>query len=1174
MSEPPAAVVRSQPAFVGRRAQLQWLQTRLTEARAGHPQLVFLSAEAGVGKTRLVKELGAAARTLGEPVVYSRCYEDLTVPYLPLIEALQGQAAAGTAAVRRLLARVTTPSRSARSSSPQQSDEDKLRLFLAVSRNAIRLAQRASALLVLDDLHWADRATLELLAHVAFAAADAAQHQPVRLMIIGTYRPVRAGEYLAGVVARLQREEICRQLDLPPLDELEVSELIRHLGVSNPAHQLVTTINEATRGNPLFIEEVVHDLIKRGALQERGGHLVTTVAATDLHLPEEVTAAIAAKIAGLPEECRRVLTLAAFLGERLSLPVLRAVSGIDDAALMELLEEAERQRVAVSDGSSLQFAHPLVRHVLYSGTNPLRRRHIHGAIARTLESLYGSTAAAHIPEIAHHWIAAGPAGDPEKVLHFARRAGDQAVTVFAWDEAARCYEAALAMIDAGAAATTDERADLHRHAGLAHYRNMDVGLAVDQYERAILAYRAASNLRGLAQVLVERTRAHVTLASVPYGAMVDVQELEAVLHALGEDEPAWRGQICAILAQVYWTAQKPEQAAAIARQALAIGNQIGDHHLSAEASHALALAQIQSLEVREALDSWQRCRAHARAAKDLWLQGWPLPRLPLTLTLLGRFDEAEALAREAHATSAKTHDWAAHSVASAALVSLAAARGDFEAAERHAHEALRMLRRSHYPWSGVIVLPALACARCLRGRWAEAEDALATLVEPGQVFEEVGAPTQLMVWVYRQLLRAHSGARDDVRAQLGLPRPAPQRERPDTLALFAYAALVEIGDLVGDPGGTPLAYEVLSQATERGVLFSAGWGAWVFLIARILGVAATLNHWWDKAEGHFQSAIDVATDCGARPELARSYLDWARMLVARDAPGDATRAIEALQQAVSIGAELDMQPCLQRALALADQLHAPIAPPRLATQVHADGLTDQEVEVLRHVARGRSDQDIAAQCALSAETVARQVDSILRKTGAADRDAAIAYAAAQGLVPRARPSLGDTGEPRVILFTDMEGSTALIQRLGDTAARTVARTHNSIIRACLRAAQGVELHHTGDGVMASFPSATAAVECAVAIQKNLARHNLEHADNPIRVRIGINAGEPLADEDRLFGAAVNAAARICARADPGQILVSEVIRQLAAGKTLHFADRGRARLKGFTERFRLYEVQW
>jgi len=171
------------------------------------------------------------------------------------------------------------------------------------------------------------------------------------------------------------------------------------------------------------------------------------------------------------------------------------------------------------------------------------------------------------------------------------------------------------------------------------------------------------------------------------------------------------------------------------------------------------------------------------------------------------------------------------------------------------------------------------------------------------------------------------------------------------------------------------------------------------------------------------------------------------------------------------------------------------------------------------------------------------------------------------------PAAADAGSGLLtILFTDLVGSTALTQRLGDAAAQELLRAHNTIIRDRLREHGGTELKNTGDGFMASFPSARRALECAIAIQKALAGYNDGRKEQAILVRIGLNAGEPVAEEADLFGTAVQAAARIAARARPEQILVSDVVRQLAAGKPFRFTSLGRFSLKGFRERQRLFEV--
>jgi class 3 adenylate cyclase len=163
---------------------------------------------------------------------------------------------------------------------------------------------------------------------------------------------------------------------------------------------------------------------------------------------------------------------------------------------------------------------------------------------------------------------------------------------------------------------------------------------------------------------------------------------------------------------------------------------------------------------------------------------------------------------------------------------------------------------------------------------------------------------------------------------------------------------------------------------------------------------------------------------------------------------------------------------------------------------------------------------------------------------------------------------GAYGAPVTLLFTDIEGSTHITEHLGDAKAQELLRNHNAIVRDALRTHGGSEIKHTGDGIMASFASASKALESAIAIQRALARRNQEHPDTPIHVRIGLNAGEPVAEEHDLFGTAVQLARRICDRAEPGQV------RELVAGKGFLFSDRGETALRGFEDPMRLYDVGW
>jgi predicted ATPase len=322
------SLMQPAPAFVGRREELAGLESCLQGAVAGHPRIVLIPGEAGIGKTRLLHEVRSIALRRGLQVCYGRCYEDLALPYLPFVEILRPhleqlpadmQQALGADAeiLVQLLYRAGRPLSTAELSTSAQTEQDKLQLFLAASHIIISLAQSRPMLFVMDDLHWADPPSLDLFGHLGFTVADTAMRESVPLLLLGTYRPLEPEARLARLIARFQREAICQTLVLPGLNESETQALVQGLGLVRPSHQLIATISEATQGNPLFIQEVFHHLVQQDALQERGGYVVTTASASDLQLPEHVTGAIATRIQGLSAGCRQLLTLASWPGRAL-----------------------------------------------------------------------------------------------------------------------------------------------------------------------------------------------------------------------------------------------------------------------------------------------------------------------------------------------------------------------------------------------------------------------------------------------------------------------------------------------------------------------------------------------------------------------------------------------------------------------------------------------------------------------------------------------------------------------------------------------------------------------------------------------------------------------------------------------------------------------------------------
>jgi class 3 adenylate cyclase len=293
------------------------------------------------------------------------------------------------------------------------------------------------------------------------------------------------------------------------------------------------------------------------------------------------------------------------------------------------------------------------------------------------------------------------------------------------------------------------------------------------------------------------------------------------------------------------------------------------------------------------------------------------------------------------------------------------------------------------------------------------------------------------------------------------------------------------------------------------------------LTDRVLGMLAACMGDWQKAEAHFADAQGHGERLGARPELGRTYYWWADMHQRRGQPGDPQKAMQLLDKALAIFQDLGMKVWVEKALA----------------------------------------RKLDLQVSTESPPVAKTSLDLMLPLTSRDQQQALTQASPEGTV--------------TILFTDIEGSTALAQRLGDKAYHALLAEHNRILREQVARHGGHEVKCMGDGFMVAFASAARALSCAVDIQKAFAAYNREHAEEAIAVRIGLNTGESIEEARDYFGTAVTLAARIANRAQGGQILVSEVARTVGGSLAeVEFRDAGRKQLKGIKGRQRVYEVVW
>jgi DNA-binding CsgD family transcriptional regulator len=984
--------------FVGRREETGWLEEQLQSVLSGSPRLALVCGEAGMGKSRLLADF--QPRLSGQAtVVKGHCYEHESPAYLPFAQIL-GASLEAHPDVRKSLdpedaASVNSlvgTSSPAAGPSATQPETDRLRLFLASARVIAECARRRPLIVIIEDLHWMDGPSLDLLTHVLAAAGDAAGVSPLPLGFFVTYRTGDGPSRATAAVARWEREQICRRLDLSGLGEMDISSLIQGMGMPRPSHQLVSMLLECTQGNPLFVQESVRFLDRRGALAEQGGYLVSTLSSAEIQLPGELTDTIRARIEALDTSCRNVLTLAALLGQEFSARDLHAVSELPEDEVWTALEDCAAGGLLLTSGEDFQFAHPLLRHAAYNALIGPRRQRMHLQIATALEGRYADSIEEHIGDIARHLASAGSQADPNKTIDYTKRAGDQALALFAWGEAAHFFESALTASERLGEKSQRDIAELHYLAGFAYYRDLDIGPCLPHMQAAIDGFRASGDNRGLVNALSLNVRIGITQASIPYGEQLDLSEAEAFLESLNEERDAHhRGELLAIMSQAYWTARETDKAREAATSALEIGERLGEPRLCVQARSSLALAALHSLSVKEAVEHWSRGLENAREADDVWAQGWPLARLPMAYFWSGRLAEADALLAEGTDVMRRCHDWSGYSLAAGTQTCLAVVRGRVAEAESAAREAMLSIQRSRYPWAGPLTLPALAGMRALRGEWAEAEDALELLIEPRQVFEDPGSAVKVAVRLWQALIAAYQGRMPEGGdIERAATRMSSQR-LTDAAALASFATIIEISALAGLSGFTDPVADALRNAYTKGFIYTTGW---VSCIPRILGVAEMLADRHEAAENYFQEAITSTGRSGARFETARACLDYASLQAKRDPAA----ANDLLGRAQSVFHDVGAVTLLTQATKVAAVLDSPAPALPGAAERYPDHLSEREVEVVRLIAAGNTNQQIADALVLSPKTVARHASNIFDKTGVENRAAATRYAYEHGLI--------------------------------------------------------------------------------------------------------------------------------------------------------------------------------
>jgi len=977
--------------FVGRESELAALTADLDTALDGRGGVVLLGGEAGIGKTRLVEELAAAAAGRGALVLWGRCWEGEGAPaFWPWVQvvrayvqasdpaALREDMGAGASDIAQLVPAVRDRLPDLPAPPASEPEAARFRLFDSMAGFLTAAAGRRPLVVVLDDLHGADAPSLALLRFVG------REVEPAGPLVVGIYRDdeVDRTHPLLAALADLTRGQRRRRLLLRGLDQRDVASFVTLEAGMEPPPEVVAAVHQQTDGNPFFVTEIVRLLAGQGRLHAAAGGAGVLAAG----LPEGVRDVVAARLARLSQPCQCVLEVAAVVGRDFELRVLQPATGLPADRLLALLEEAESARVVGAVPEALgrwRFAHALVREVLYEGLPAARRVALHGRAGEALEAVHAGDPGPHLAELAHHYVAAAPDGQVARAVRVAAQAGRRALDLLAWEEAGTLFERGLAALELDERPDQRQRCELLLGIGEARMAAGDVPAARAAYQRAAGLARAIGAPEALA-------RAGLGLGLVVPGGAVDPVEVELLEEArealAGADSPLL-ARVLARLARALTFSAQAGRRLALSAEAVALARRLGDdatlaavlfdRHMAVWGADPPATSEERLAMATEVVALAERLGDRAMALRGRGLRGVDL----LEMGDLAGFD-ADLAAAERTARELRQLDYTWQ--LPLARAARAAMTGDFDDAEELAARALATGRRAGDGAVEIFHAGVVVSLNLMRGRIGEELE-----VARGAAARFPAMP------VFRATLAAalaSAGHFDEARLEVhqlvahdmaALPRNPGWRA---SLAVLAVAC-----HYIRQKEASARIHELLLPYASR-TIASGRFGSFHFgPVSFHLGLLALTLGRAEEAAGRFAHAAQLAERMRSRPMVALSREGQARALIILGRPDDRRQAVTLLDAATATARQIGIHGLVERA----QMLRAVALRP--APSAWPAGLSGREVEVLRLIAEGRSNRAIAEALFISPNTVLHHVSSIFAKTGVANRAEAAAYAIRRGL---------------------------------------------------------------------------------------------------------------------------------------------------------------------------------
>jgi tetratricopeptide (TPR) repeat protein len=903
--------------FVGREPELKQLQSAFDGAISGQGALMMVTGEPGIGKTALCEQLSTYVTLRGGRTLVGHCYEagSLSLPYLAFVEALRSyvlsrdpkdlreELGSGAADVARIISEIRE--RLKIKLRPQKDpEEERYRLLQGVSEFLSNAANVQPMLVVLEDLHDADKGTLEMLTHVSRNLAGA------RLLLVGTYRDVEVDRShpLSAALAELRRVSTYGRVLLHGLNADEVRRMMETICGHAVPWSLAEAVHRQTEGNPLFVQEVIRYLAEEGLIARKEGQWRPTKdTPLEMNIPEGLRDVIGKRLSLLTPECNQLLSVASIIGREFAMETLKAVAGIDEDMFVKALREAVRLSVLEERSQRslvrYRFTHAFFRQTLYDEIIAPQRLKLHRQVARSLETLYAKRLEGHAAELAEHFSHSTDPTDLAKAVSYAEMAAKKATDVYAYGEAVRLLEQALKVQEV---LDSDDKA---KRCGLLLTLG-DALLLAGEHQRVINTESPQAFF--LAEAIADNRLACLACMLAMHGlteygpilmASSEAAQWAARADRYAEPETIERAWADSMLGYVQGSraAYSPERVALIGR-ALDLARRLGDPDTYWSVAGGWVFGVGAPQHVEERLRLAEDLAEQPRAGVNLLTLAWALWFLVQTFLEFGKRHRAEDIMAEMQTLAERSGqpNLLILSMLNDAVMAIWDGRLQEAVAIRQ-----RILTRGEElgvtgfatAWA-TFIIPA-------RLHLGDADRPLASVLQGSSNLPQNVATDAITLFCLAHLGRYDEAA--EMLERLVVARPSIGSTEDETAVSQDIVAL-EAAMLAGH---RQVAELLLPRLAGTSINTS---GLWLTTcIGRHLGAAAVLLGRPDEGRKYYQKAIEDCTEMRFRPELALSRLQLAELLLDHH-PDEKEEALEHLDFAIKEFQDMKMQPSLERAL--------------------------------------------------------------------------------------------------------------------------------------------------------------------------------------------------------------------------------------------------------------------